>query len=380
MERITRLGLGASLLLAIVGCSDTTSNNGAVGGTASATSGGATNSGGTSGSDTSSMTGGQSTVGTTLVPQGGASSTGGSLATGGQQTSGGSTSTGGSSVGGGSAATGGKAAGGASAATGGKAAGGSSALGSTGGTSASAGSKASGGAATGGGSTLSTGGVSATGGSSPATGGMPATGGKTSATTIGPEHTGEITFYDDNGNGTCSYGVTGETDVAALAVGSWDDAAWCGACAEVSGSKGTIKVKVVNQCPTCGGAWDLDLNKSAFLKIEEERVGRYVDTWHFVPCGITTPVKYRFKEGSSSGWTAVMVSDNNLPITKLEWSPNQNSWQTANREYYNYFVATSGFGIGPMYVRITAIDGQQLIDQLPSVEAGRVVTGESNFE
>jgi expansin (peptidoglycan-binding protein) len=306
-------------------------------------------------------------------------------ATGGQLPSGGASATGGiASTGGKSAATGGKSSsstsspstGGTQSSGGSKATGGSNPGGANSGGANSGGATSTHATATGGstavGGTLSTGGTKAAGGTQ-------ATGGATSSTTIGPAHSGEITFYDDNGNGTCSFGVTGETDVAALAVGSWDNAAWCGACAEVSGSKGKLKVKVVNQCPSCGGAWDLDLNKSAFLKIEEEKVGRYVDTWNFVPCGITTPVKYRFKEGSSSGWTAVMVSDNNLPITKLEWSPNKNTWQTANREYYNYFVASSGFGIGPMYVRITAIDGQQLIDQLPSVQETLVVTGESNF-
>lgn len=209
-----------------------------------------------------------------------------------------------------------------------------------------------------------------------ATGGVPVT----ATVPIGDPHTGEITFYDDVGDGTCMFGVTGEVDVAALAIGSWDSAAWCGACADVTGPKGTIRVRVVNQCPSCGGKWDLDLNKPAFLKIQEEKVGRFSVSWNFVACGITTPVKYRFKEGSSPGWVGVLVSNLNLPITKFEWSLDQTAWNEAQRQSYNYFESSTGFGPNYVYVRITAVDGQVLSDRLPVAQPALEVTGKANFK
>lgn len=197
---------------------------------------------------------------------------------------------------------------------------------------------------------------------------------------IGSPHTGEITFYDDVGDGTCMFGVTGEVDVAALAIGSWDSANWCGACADVTGPKGTVRVRVVNQCPSCGGTWDLDLNREAFLKIQEEKVGRYSVSWSFVACNITTPVTYRFKEGSSPGWVGVLVNNLNLPITKFEWSTDETTWTEAKRQSYNYFESASGFGPTYVYVRITAVDGQVLKDRLPVARPALVVTGTANFK
>lgn len=209
-----------------------------------------------------------------------------------------------------------------------------------------------------------------------------ASGGISVSTTvpIGSPHTGEITFYDDVGDGTCMFGVTGEVDVAALAIGSWDSANWCGACADVTGPKGTVRVRVVNQCPSCGGTWDLDLNRAAFLKIQDEEVGRYSTSWNFVACNITTPVTYRFKEGSSPGWVGVLVNNLNLPITKFEWSKDEATWTEAQRQSYNYFESASGFGPNYVYVRITAVDGQVLNDRLPVARPALVVTGSANFE
>ena len=52
---------------------------------------------------------------------------------------------------------------------------------------------------------------------------------------------------------------------------------------------------------------------------------------------------------------------------------------------YNYFVVDSGVGPDPFYVRITAIDGQTLVDQLPAqsnpepADAGPTIQGSGQF-
>jgi expansin len=371
MHHAAFLGLVSLPVFLTLGCSSdpATSVSGAGG---SSTHLGGNSSTGSTGSAVASSGSSASTT----VARGGSSSSvtngGSSTSSGGQTTTtssissspgaGGKSANGGS--GGGKSANGGSGTGGGSNAAGGQSTSGGG--GPTSGNNASGGTVAAAGAKT-------TGGAAAAGGPN-ASGGAPVT-----TTVVGTPQTGDITFYDDVGDGTCSFGVTGETDVAALGQASWNSAAWCGACADVTGPLGTLRVRIVNKCPSCGGAGDLDLNKSAFLKIQEEKVGRFKVTWNYVACDVTGPVQYKFKEGSSPGWTALLVTNTRLPLTKLEWSPDKSTWTAMQRQDYNYFLESAGVGQDPIYVRLTAIDGQQLIDKLPMVEELLVVKGAANF-
>ena len=146
----------------------------------------------------------------------------------------------------------------------------------------------------------------------------------------------------------------------------------------MDGPKGSINVRVVDQCPGCKKG-DLDFSESAFKKIAEPIQGRVPITWIAIPCAMTTPVTYHVKEGSSKFWTAVSVRNHKLPIAKLEMQKG-GAFVDAPRRDYNYFVLETGVqSDAPFRVRITANDGQVLEDELPGPQPGKLFTGAKNF-
>ena len=199
-------------------------------------------------------------------------------------------------------------------------------------------------------------------------------------TTFGETVEGIATYYDADGSGACMFDPSpNDMDVAALNSVQWSTAAWCGACADVTGPSGSVRVRIVDRCPECDFG-HLDMSPQAFDQIAERRLGRVDITWQFVSCDVSGPVAYKFKDGSNPWWTAVQVRNHRLPVESLEWSKDGETWQTAERESYNYFLETDGFGEDGTRVRITAIDGQVLEDTLPPVESELEVQGAAQFE
>jgi expansin (peptidoglycan-binding protein) len=139
----------------------------------------------------------------------------------------------------------------------------------------------------------------------------------------------------------------------------------------------------VDLCPAPCEVGNLDLSESAFVKIAgNASLGRVNITWQFVECAMTSPVSYKYKDGSSQYWTAVQVRNSRLPVQSLDWSKDSGAtWTGTTRMDYNYFLdAVPGFGAGTTLVRITAIDGQVLEDTLPAVQALLVTQGHANFK
>ncbi len=198
---------------------------------------------------------------------------------------------------------------------------------------------------------------------------------------LGEQRTGEATYYDTaNGDGACMFGPSpNDMNVAALNAPDYSNAAYCGACADVTGPNGTVRVRIVDECPECPSG-NLDLSPQAFQQIAELSLGRVPITWNLVACDVTGPVKYKYKDGSNPYWTAVQVDNHRLPITKFEWSADGTQFNEIPRQDYNYFLAASGFGPNPVTVRITAIDGQTLTDALPAVQELLVVDGHAQFQ
>ena len=99
---------------------------------------------------------------------------------------------------------------------------------------------------------------------------------------LGPEESGEATYYDPTGNSAC--GVKGTADSLFAAMnGTQYKKADCGRCVAVTGPIGTTIVPVVDKCPGCDRG-DLDLSTKAFAKIAKLSAGRVKITWHFVAC------------------------------------------------------------------------------------------------
>lgn len=199
-------------------------------------------------------------------------------------------------------------------------------------------------------------------------------------TPFGEVHSGEGTFYGATGGGHCSFDASpGNLMVAAMNHTDYANSALCGAYAKVTGPKGTVTVRITDECPECKPG-DIDLSEQAFPLIADPVAGRVPITWQLVPGDVQGPVQYRYKEGSTRWWTAIQVLNHRLPITKLEILPSgASSWITVPRETYNYFVHPTEIAAGPLQVRITAMGGATLQDTLPEPQEKLVVNGAAQF-
>lgn len=197
---------------------------------------------------------------------------------------------------------------------------------------------------------------------------------------LGEFQDGLITFYDATGAGNCSFQPSPENlDVAAMNIGQYQDSAVCGACVEIEGPKGNLRVRIVDSCPDCPTKGHLDLSREAFAKLADPIEGRVNVRWRMVTCDVQGPIRYHLKDGSSQWWTAIQVLNHRLPVTKLEYWKN-GAWVNVKRESYNYFVEPAGMGTGPIKVRVTASDGQTLEDTLPGAASDATYDGAAQFK
>lgn len=96
------------------------------------------------------------------------------------------------------------------------------------------------------------------------------------------EYSGEATYYDAEGRGSCGIPFPPDYLLAAMN-GAQYQKPYCGECVSVTGPKGSVVVRILDLCPGCksGG---LDLSITAFTKIADKTAGRVPITWHFVDC------------------------------------------------------------------------------------------------
>jgi expansin len=182
-----------------------------------------------------------------------------------------------------------------------------------------------------------------------------------SCTDAPPEASGEGTYYAADGTGNCSFDASpDDLLVAAMNAVDYHTAAWCGACLEVNGPMGTVRVRVVDKCPECAHG-DLDLGPQAFERIAPLSAGRVPITWHEVACNVSGPISYHFKDGANPYWTAIQIRNHRYPIAKLE-ARDGTSWRDVPRVDYNYFVEAAGLGPGPYTLRVTDTRGHVVED------------------
>jgi expansin (peptidoglycan-binding protein) len=190
---------------------------------------------------------------------------------------------------------------------------------------------------------------------------------------------GIITYYDPSGPWNCGFDHDPQDmDIAAIIGTEYQGSAVCGACAEIQGPKGTLRVRIVDRCPDCTTPGHLDLSTSAFDKLADRALGRVQVKWRFVTCPVTGAMRYRFKEGSSQWWTGIQVRNHHKPIRKLEWL-NGLTWVEVPRQDYNYFVQSSGMGALTLTLRITSWDGEVVQEVLPGIFDSQVLTGVRQF-
>lgn len=200
--------------------------------------------------------------------------------------------------------------------------------------------------------------AAATGASAKTAGGK-ATKGKT---TKGKATSGKATFYRlRSEGGNCSYPSPPAGDLyVALSPAEYRAARACGGYLTVTGPKGSVRVKVVDQCPECP-AGHIDLSRKAFARVADPGEGMVGVTYS--PAAnpkLGKPLSFRVKEGSSQWWLALLVIDHGNPLASVEVKTAGGAWRKLARADYNYWITESGAGRGPFAVRVTDTRGHRV--------------------
>jgi expansin len=169
--------------------------------------------------------------------------------------------------------------------------------------------------------------------------------------------TGKATFYTDSG-GNCSFPEPPDDRLfVALSPAEYADGAECGGYLDVKGPNGSVRVKVVDQCPPCETG-HIDLSKEAFAKIGDTTDGIIPVTYTTVASPRTSNLTFRIKDGVSAYWFAVLVDNTGNALKKVEAKGPGGSWRSAHREPYNYWLIDGGIGSGPFSIRVTDVRGR----------------------
>ena len=195
-------------------------------------------------------------------------------------------------------------------------------------------------------------------------------------------HEGEGTYYffeEFGGFGNCSFD---DTQIRPFLIGAMNEidyamADYCGACVEIEGPNGNVKVQIIDRCPECAPG-DIDLSPEAFDYLAPRIDGRIPISWKVVPCEVTGPVVLYYKEGSNQWWTAIQVRNHRNPIEKLEfWDGTK--YVDVPRQKYNYFLKDNGMGPGPHQFRITDSYGNEIVEENIPFTLETEIEGKSQF-
>lgn len=188
---------------------------------------------------------------------------------------------------------------------------------------------------------------------------------------------GKATFYDlgPGGTGNCSFAKSPANGLfVALGPSQYSGAAACGSYLDVTGPKGTVRVKVTDQCPECEPG-HLDLSRTAFKKIADEVQGIVPIKYKAVVNPATpAPLSVRIKEGASQYWFAALIDNHGNPLTSVSVKgPNGNA-RPAKLYNYNYWIIDGGAGPGPYSLTITDVYGRSATVRGIDMRPGTVQT------
>ncbi|MFG2043427.1 expansin EXLX1 family cellulose-binding protein [Dactylosporangium sp. NPDC048998] len=169
---------------------------------------------------------------------------------------------------------------------------------------------------------------------------------------------GQATYYAADGSGNCSFDKVSEPLVVALGNAEYRAGAACGGYLDVTGPKGTVRVKVTDRCPECA-AGHIDLSRQAFARIGDVSAGIIKVTYSQVANPpVPGPMTVRVKEGSSRYWLALRFDNTSNPLASAELQSG-GAWKALGHTDYNYWIAESGAGNGPFTVRVTDTAGRR---------------------
>jgi len=153
--------------------------------------------------------------------------------------------------------------------------------------------------------------------------------------------------------GNCSLYAPADNLYVALPPSEYAGGTQCGSYLLVRGPKGTVRVKVIDQCPECATG-HIDLSRTAFAEIGVLSQGIIPVTFGtVVDPALPGPLTVQVKPGSSQYWLSIVVDDTGNPLARIQASSAGGSRQELTRTSYNFWVAQSGLGPGPFSITVT---------------------------
>jgi hypothetical protein len=179
--------------------------------------------------------------------------------------------------------------------------------------------------------------------------------------------------------GTYIMGLANEVMLQGLSASSGE---LCDTCVELDANGKTLVAHAVTYGQETGPN-DIDVSPEIDQTLDGNS-GRSV-SWRFTSCPTDAPVQYTFdgRQWSNVYFFRVWVRNSHLPINKLEYRIGSGNWAAADWQTDGAFQASSADFSNGFSVRVTAIDGQTLEDDLPGLntfDPNVGVTSHANFQ
>jgi hypothetical protein len=229
-------------------------------------------------------------------------------------------------------------------------------------------------------------------GNSPIPMGTPTTSGDTFGDAhAGVYHLGPVDFAETEWHNACapgtkyrkelqdSVGLSGEY-LAGVANAFSGGGSVCDACILIETGMGESIIARVVTFGEEQADGDIDVSPNVFEAIHKNEFPRS-QTWHFARCPEAGPLQYEFQTASNPYWTSLWVRNPRVPLTKAEVkTASAKAFVELERADDGTLTDASGFGDGPFTLRLTAMDGQVITDELPGFKAGALVKSMKQFE
>ena len=174
------------------------------------------------------------------------------------------------------------------------------------------------------------------------------------------QQSGTATYYTLAGLSNCGFTAPADGLYVALSPSEYAAAGACGGYLDVTGRTGTVRVKIIDQCPECATG-HIDLSRQAFAKIDDPVKGQVPVTYHLVSDPpLSAALTFTVKSGSSQYWLAILVDNTGNPLSSVAVQSG-GGWTALSRQDYNYWLASAGAGGGPFTVRVTDVAGHQAV-------------------
>jgi hypothetical protein len=195
----------------------------------------------------------------------------------------------------------------------------------------------------------------------------------------GPTSVGQLTTYTDPGLAACQPSALPDFYVA-FSPERFAGAGACGACVEITGSRGTALAQVVDLCPSCDPD-ALDGAPALWVAIADGPIGIESVTWRAVACAEGGPIRYRSCAETNPYYLCLVAEDHRFPLAAVEVRPSgATDFVALARDGSNQWThAFSSAASGPFTVRATDVHGHVLTDTFESLDAGTAVSGAADF-